>query len=379
MRRLALATLVTLLALALAAPAAARTLVVASGGSIQAAVDRASPGDRIVVRPGLYTPGSGESQVVSVQTDDLELIGLPGAVIDAEGRAEYGVVVGPMEREGCLEGPVVQSFRLHGFTVRNATDTGVLLNRVQDFELVGTRYRDNVDYGPFPICSRDGRIAQNDARGHDDAAIYVGNDENVVVENNIATDNTIGVEVENSRSTVVRRNVLYGNTGGILVVALPDLPRKETRDTEVIGNYIADNNRPNPFEPGPRAISTFPQGSGILNIGGDALTVRRNVILQNGSFGMATLGNFFSFEDPELEPFVDGQVVRGNVILRNGGSPDPLRLTLPPADVVFVPDLLDPATGDVVQADPDPSDNCFERNLFETDFPAGVVDAFPCP
>ena len=34
--------------------ASARTIVVRSGQSIQAAVDRASPGDRILVHPGTY-------------------------------------------------------------------------------------------------------------------------------------------------------------------------------------------------------------------------------------------------------------------------------------------------------------------------------------
>jgi hypothetical protein len=35
--------------------------------------------------------------------------------------------------------------------------------------------------------------------------------------------------------------------------------------------------------------------------------------------------------------------------------------------------------GVVLVPDPDPSDNCFARNLFGTDFPAGVTSAFACP
>ena len=29
--------------------------------------------------------------------------------------------------------------------------------------------------------------------------------------------------------------------------------------------------------------------------------------------------------------------------------------------------------------DPDPTDNCFEKNKFDVDFPPGIVDLFPCP
>ena len=134
-----------------------------------------------------------------------------------------------------------------------------------------------------------------------------------------------------------------------------------------------------PFAPGPRTISTFPQGSGILNIGGNRVVIRKNTILGNGSFGIGTIGNFFSAFDPRLEPFVDDQEIRENVILKNGTDPDPLRLVTPGADILFVPDLIDPITGQVVASDPDPGDNCFARNLFLTDFPADVVSAFPCP
>lgn len=383
-RRPALAPLVALLALglaglALAAPASGRTLVVERGGSIQAAVDRAEAGDRVIVQAGVYTPERGEAQVVRVERDDLTLIGLPGAVIDGEGRADHGVAVGPRERGGCLDAPAVEGFHLQGFTVRNASEAGVSLNRATDFALVGTRYESNGGYGAFPVCSRDGRVVQSHASGHEDAAFYVGDDDNVVLEDNIATDNTIGVQVENTTGTAVRRNVLHGNTAGILVLAAPGLPSAETRDTELTGNYVADNNRPNPHEPDPLPLGLVPRGTGVLNLGSDALTVRRNVILQNGTVGIASLGSPFAEEDSRLEPFVDGQVVRGNVILRNGARPDGERWGLAAADVVFLPDAVDPLLGEVVTSDPDPSDSCFERNLFEGDYPDGVVGDLACP
>ncbi|MEE9608382.1 MAG: right-handed parallel beta-helix repeat-containing protein [Myxococcota bacterium] len=372
-------SLALLIALGLPAAVSARTFVVKDGESIREAVDQASPGDTIRVKRGTYTAPPGEEYVVEVVTSDLTLIGDPGAVIEASG-VEYGIMVGEdsnITPAGCP--PItVDGFRIQGFTVQNATDTGVRLVGVRNYQLLDGRYLDNVDYGPFPICSEDGVIRGNFVSGHDDAAIYVGDDDGVLVEGNFITDSTIGIEIENSENAVVRGNVLVRNTGGVLVIAAPGLPKPFTQDVEIVGNVIVDNNRDNPFPPGPRAISLFPRGTGILNIGGDDVRIHRNFIVDNGSFGVATIGNFFVFEDPRLEPFVDGQVVRHNAILKNGGDPDPLRLLTPPADIIFVPDLIDPTTGMVVLPDPDPSDNCYADNLFETDFPPGVVDLFPC-
>jgi hypothetical protein len=93
---------------------------------------------------------------------------------------------------------------------------------------------------------------------------------------------------------------------------------------------------------------------------------------------VASIGNFFFLFDPRIEPFVDGLEVRSNVILHNGANPDPVAFT-PGADIVFVSDVFDPNSGALIVPDPDPSDNCFADNVFETDFPPGIVDLFACP
>jgi parallel beta-helix repeat protein len=366
------------LAALLPAAAGAATLVVRDGESIQDAVDAASPGDVIHVLPGVYTAPPGTC-VVHVTQSDLTLRGSPNAVIDASGHT-FGVCVGelgPLSPAGCP--PItVNGFRLEGFTVRDAGHTGAFLIGVDGFELRGGRYLDNDEYGPFPVCSQNGRIVGNFASGHDDAAIYVGDDDGVVVENNVVTDSTIGVEIENSENSIVRRNLLTGNTAGILVVVLPGLPKPFTEDVLIVHNTILANNRPNPFAPtDPDDLSQLPVGTGILNVGGDRVTILRNVILRNQSFGVGLIGNPFVFFDARIEPFVDENEVRRNVILANGSAPDPDRPDTPGADIVFGPDVA--FGGVVLIPDPDPSDNCFADNVFRTDFPDGVTSLFPCP
>jgi parallel beta-helix repeat protein len=369
----------SLLAWVLPPVAGARTLVVHDGESIQDAVDAAEPGDVVKVLPGVYTGTPGDPAVVHVTTSGLTLRGSPGAVIDAAGHP-FGVIVGvpgPIGPAGCP--PVtVHDFRFEGFTVRDAEFTGLFLVGVDGFELRGGRYLDNEEYGPFPVCSSHGQIVGNFASGHDDAAIYVGDDDGVVVEGNTVKDSTIGVEIENSENAIVRGNLLVENTAGILVVVLPGLPKPFTEDVEIVGNFVAANNRPNPVAPGePDALAQLPRGTGILNVGGDRVHIHRNAILHNQSFGVGLIGNPFFFFDPRIEPFVDGNVVGENVILGNGSEPDPDRPTTPGADIVFVPDVV--VDGVPLVPDPDPSDNCFADNVFETDFPPGITSLFPCP
>jgi parallel beta-helix repeat protein len=361
----------------LMAPGCGRVVVVHRGETIQDAVDRANPGDTILVLPGLYTGTAGNESVVDVQTSNLTIRGLPHAVIDATG-FEYGIMVGqdaPISPDGCP--PItVTNFRMSGLTIQNADETGVRLVGVDGFELNHSHYIDNHEYGPFPVCSKNGEIRGNFASGSNDAAIYVGDDENVDVLDNFVTDSVAGIEIENTFMSVVRGNVVTGNTGGILAFVLPNLPQPFTDTVLIEDNHVFDNNRDNT---GGGAVAGVPVGTGILIIGADNVTVRNNEITGNDSFGIASIGNPFAFADPRIEPFVDDLVVADNTLVGNGSNPDPLRAFTPGADIIFLPDVFDPVTGMLLLVDPDPSDNCFDGNTFDVDFPPGVVGAFPCP
>jgi parallel beta-helix repeat protein len=339
-----------------AAPVAAKIITVKT--TIQAAVDAAAPGDTIVVPRGIYR------ESVVVDKDGLTIRGTQLAVLDARGH-DFGIQVGTGAAgsapvfPGCPD-LSVQGFTLIGLTVRNANDTGVLLRGVDVFRLTGTRYLNNAEYGAFPRCSRNGRIDHNSGGGGEDATIYVGVDDNVLVDNNFLTNGVIGIELENTMHSIVRGNVLTGNVAGILVVVLPGLPTTATDHALIEGNVIVQNNLPNPFPPPPPFtddLQLLPSGTGILNVGGDHVVVRRNLILGNNTVGVALLENPFGFGPP------DGNEVRDNIAVRNGTNPDP-RAGGQAGDLLY---------------DGSGSGNCFAGNHFETDFPSGIVAAFPCP
>ncbi len=351
-----MAALVVALAAAAVLPASGVAKTVKVTTTIQAAVAAASPGDTIVVPPGTYHEGD-----LLVTQDDLTIRGSKAAVLDASGH-QFGIKVGP----GAISGDPptcpalsVSDFKLEGMTIRNADDTGLFMIGVDGFRVSGGRYLDNAEYGVFPRCSRDGLIDHNSGGGGEDATVYVGVDDNVTVEKNHLSEGEIGIELENTRNSFVRNNHLSGNVTGILVVVLPGLPTTSTENAVIERNVIRANNLPNPFPPPPPFfddLQLLPSGTGVLNVGGDAVTIRKNVIIQNDSIGVGIVENPFGFGPPD-----DNRVLR-NVILNNGGNPDP-RAAL---------------SGDIAY-DGSGTNNCFAGNVFKTDDPAGIVSAFACP
>jgi parallel beta-helix repeat protein len=348
--------------------AQARTIRVAPTGStsaIQTAVDEAAPGDTIVVAPGTYS-----GPTISVKTSGLTITGSKAAIVDATGDT-YAITVGTQltfDPGPSCPAHGVSDFNISGLSVRNAEQTGIFLFGVDKFEVSGGNYLNNGEYGIFPRCSRDGLISQNSGGGGNDATIYVGVDENTVVEKNRLAGGELGIELENTSNSVVQGNKLTDNTTGIFVIVLPNLPTSSTETALIEGNVVHKNNRPNPFPPVCQAPGTppgcvgeffddlqlLPSGSGIINVGGHNVTIRGNVVNGNDTVGVGVVENPFGFGSS------NDTVVADNTIMHNGESPDPR--TRGSGDVVY---LDNPANG-----------SCISGNVFKTSFfPLGTPPA----
>jgi hypothetical protein len=117
--------------------ASAEAAIVVVSTTIQAAVNRAKPGDIILVPPRTYR------ETVRVLKDNITILGSEGAIIDAHGFSN-GIHVGAdIFGQGPNGVPVcpavaVKNFTLIGLTVQNAVNNGIFLSGVDTYTLSWT-------------------------------------------------------------------------------------------------------------------------------------------------------------------------------------------------------------------------------------------------
>ncbi|HET7064855.1 MAG TPA: NosD domain-containing protein [Rudaea sp.] len=369
------------LAASLAIPTAisARTRVVHPGDSIASALQFSQSGDRIVVQPGVYHEGAaGDLNALTVTVDGIELIGnsRPGrpVVLENAGGQSYGIWVSPADSTGAAaeandesppcatSGAVLRHFALTGFTVRGFDEHGVHLACVDGFALADNISDGNLVYGLFPILSKHGLLARNEVvNTTTDAAVYVGQSDDVLVTRNRVHDSLLGIEVQNSRHCAVTANDVFGNTLGILLDVGVDKVIK-TQETTFVGfNHVHDNNRANSASPDD-FIAVLPPGIGVLLVGADTSVVSRNNVSANGFAGIANVSLCLGLAlagQPcagiDVDPWPDGNRITNNIAQGNGGI------------LTGIPEL-DALSADLVW-DGSGADNCWASNTFGTAVP----------
>ena len=160
------ALLLPVLVLGFAVPAEAKTIHVHKGQSIQAAVDRAKPGDRILVGPGVYREegkpcpaASAQTCAVAIQKNGIKLIGgeqkaSGRAAVHARGRApgsrwrrSPAVATASRTRPSGVHGSLIS-----GLTVRGFDDFGVFLLCVDHWRITARRARSTTGSTALPVA-----------------------------------------------------------------------------------------------------------------------------------------------------------------------------------------------------------------------------------
>ncbi|HET9909357.1 MAG TPA: parallel beta-helix domain-containing protein [Anaerolineales bacterium] len=314
--------------------------------TIQAAVDAASPGDTVRVPPGVYREN------VFVTKNNITIEGSVGAILDGTGLpGTSGITV-----RSLIPSARINGFRLTGLLIQNYVRNGVILNRVDNYQIDHGVYVNNKAYGIFPIRSTNGLIEFNQVSGSDDTGIYIGQSSGTIIRKNHVTDCTVGISAEVSSYITIQDNKVMDNTIGILAAVLPGLSMTETANVQINDNVIMRNNRPNPVTDPADILSQLPSGVGLLIFGADQSIVTGNKVLDNNSVGIAVIQvpPALAALDPRIDPFPDDNQISRNIVLSNGSNPDPKIAPFPASDLIW---------------DVSGTGNCWSDNNYKTSFP----------
>lgn len=320
--RLAAVGLTVAATISVDAASASAATVVHPGGSIQAAVDAARPGDTITVLPGTY------HEAVCLTTDGIKLRGngamiIPPAqppqtacTLDPGGQTIGIALIGKVDLDTGQVVDPISDVTVSGFRVQGFAAFGIGMFGGRNVTIAGNTAVDNGEYGIARFVSSGGSLTGNRATGSDEAGLYLGDSPhaNARIVGNTAWDNGLfGIFVRDSAHGVVVGNESFGNCVGIIVVATQS--QTPVQDWTVKGNRVHDNTKSCPAsEEGPPA-----SGIGIAVAGAAHTTVQGNVVTGNRPTGASlATGGIAVFSSAALggsNP-VDN-LIRGNQLRNN--------------------------------------------------------------
>jgi nitrous oxidase accessory protein NosD len=289
---------VTAGALSLVSPAAAKTRHVHKGQSIQAAIDKSKPGDKVVVDKGTY------AESLQISTNNIQLVGnkvtltqpatTPPPTLCNQASDNPSNVIGI-----CVHGDAtipaegaptvtkyVKGVEISGFTVKKFSGDGIFVFAAKGTVVKHDSLRSNGGYGSFANTSSGTKYLHNVSKNNADAGFYVGDSPHAkaTVEHNRSIGNKYGLLLRDAEHGTVADNTLDGNCAGVLVLA--DNPGPS-------GNWTIQKNTANGNNKACAAQGPEPaiSGIGIALSGANDTKVLNNKVQRNKNLHASAVGS----------------------------------------------------------------------------------------
>jgi plastocyanin len=322
-----------------------RTIKVpADSPTIQGAVDKANPGDLVLVSPGTY------KEAVTVSRPNIVIRGVDRNTTILEGSFQLSngfIVTAP-------------GVALENMTARDYQGNGFYWTGVDGYRgSYLTAYR-NGDYGIYAFNSTDGLFEHSYASGSPDSGFYIGqcNPCNAVINDVVSEYNELGYSGTNASGQLfVVNSVWRNNRTGIAPNTLDSEQLAPQGNAVFAANRVYDNQSAQAAHSNDSGFDTA-FGTGIAVIGGNDNIISKNLVLNQTRAGIVIAPNPGISTNKVYES--TGNKVTNNIV-RGSGI----------ADIAVV---KFPSTTTASAA----SNNCFSGNKFKTSKPEAIEKVAPC-